>query len=98
MLLHPIIGLLNERPATGVELFGIAPDPIALVTVGLLLLLPGRMRWLALPIPLAWTLVSGLTFLAMEIPLGLLTPGVAFGGVVAKWWVEPRRKRGPWLD
>ena len=85
--------LIAGQPLAGVELFGVAPDPTALVTLGLLLLLPGGVRWLLALIPLAWTVVSGSTFLAMEIPLGLLTPAAALAGVLAKWGLDQGRLR-----
>lgn len=50
----------------GAALFGAAPDPTALVSLGLLLFLQRRARWLLLPIPTLWCVFSGMTLLAME--------------------------------
>lgn len=77
LLVHPMVGLLSGRPWNGMELFGIAPDPTAIGTLGILLMGRGMgLRLLAL-IPLLWCLFSGLTYLAMGLPYGLLTPAVA---------------------
>ncbi|MDQ0347889.1 DUF6064 family protein [Ancylobacter vacuolatus] len=76
LLLYPALALASGRPLAGAEVFGIAPDPTVLVTVGLLL--TARGRWLAflLPIPLLWCLFSGLTLLAMgEAQAWLLLAG-----------------------
>ena len=82
LVIHPFIGLLAGRNWQGVELFGIAPDPTALGTLGLLLLLPGIKARLLAVIPFLWCLVSGVTYLAMELPYGLLTPIVAISAII----------------
>jgi len=66
LLLYPAAPLVFARPWTSAEVFGIAPDPTAIVTLGLLL--AARGAWLAvlLPVPLLWCLMSGLTLLAMD--------------------------------
>jgi len=60
-LLAPVFG----RPWQGAEVFGIAPDPTAIATLGFLLMARGRSIFLLYPIPLLWCLVSGLTLWAM---------------------------------
>lgn len=82
VLVHPLIGLAAGRTWTGVELFGLAPDPTALGTLGLLLMTPWRQRWVLALLPLLWCILSGLTYLAMGVPHGLITPlmGVAAAG------------------
>ena len=83
LLLHPIYGLLTGRSWTSAEFFGIAPDATALGTLGILLMGSGVLsRYLAI-IPLLWCLISGLTYLAMEMPSGLMTPTVAVLAIVA---------------
>jgi hypothetical protein len=66
LLLYPALALASSRPLTTAEVFGIAPDPTVLVTIGLLLMARGRWLALLLPIPLLWCLLSGLTLLAMR--------------------------------
>jgi len=69
-LLYPGLTLVLGRPLAQVEVFGIAPDPTALVTLGLLLCArsprPGLLLGVLMPVPLLWGLFSGLTLLAMD--------------------------------
>ena len=65
LLLYPALALASSRPLTGAEVFGVAPDPTVMVTVGLLLMTRGRWLAVLLPIPILWCLFSGLTLLAL---------------------------------
>ncbi|MFK7846706.1 MAG: DUF6064 family protein [Rhodothermales bacterium] len=64
LVIQPLIGPLSGRPWTQVELFGIAPDPTAIVTLGLILMV-GRFRWILLPIPIIWCWISSATLWTM---------------------------------
>ncbi len=77
VIVHPLVGLMFERNWQALEVFGIAPDPTALGTLGILLMMPGVKPKILAIIPFIWCLISGLTYLAMDMPLGLLTPAVA---------------------
>ena len=82
-LLPPLLG----RPWTGAEAFGIAPDPTASVTLGVLLAARGRLVPLLFPIPLLWLLFSGLTLHTMGDPQGWLpfsVVGTALAGLVLR--------------
>jgi len=68
LLLYPLIGPLLDRSWTQAEVFGMAPDPTALATLGVLLLAGARPAWALFPVPLAWCLTSGATLWAMEAP------------------------------
>ena len=65
LVLQPLIGPLLGRPWTQVEVFGIAPDPTVIATMGLLLVASGRVVWELLVIPLIWCAISGATLWAM---------------------------------
>lgn len=65
---YPLIGPLLGRPWSSVEVFGIAPDPTAVGTLGILLLAEGRVRWEQLAIPLLWCSISGATLWTMGSP------------------------------
>ncbi len=66
LALHPFVGLVSGRPIAGAELFGLAPDPTAIATLGFLSAVqPGRMTWLLLAPPLLWCAVSAATLLAL---------------------------------
>lgn len=67
VLAYPVAGLAFGRPSAQAEVAGLAPDPTALATVGVLLA-TGRvtaLRWLLLAIPVAWLLVGAATHATM---------------------------------
>ena len=76
LLLHPALAAIVGRPWRQAEVFGLAPDPTALATLGLLLLLlPSRCsRWLLWPIPLLWCSISGMTLATMGAREAWLMP------------------------
>ncbi|MDH5539482.1 MAG: DUF6064 family protein [Rhizobacter sp.] len=95
LLVQPGLGVLIGRPWTQAEWFGMAPDPTALGTLGVLLLLqagdrptaararctlPVLMLW---PIPMLWCAVSGATLWAMQAPEALLLPAAAVVATIA---------------
>ncbi len=86
VLLQPLIGPVSGRAWGAVELFGLAPDPTALATLGVVLAL--RARWTLLVIPVLLALASGATLWAMGAPDAWVTPVVAVSGVVRWWWVR----------
>ena len=59
------------------EPFGVAPDPTAVATLGILLLSTDRVAWELMVIPIAWCMVGGATLWAIASPDALLTPLVA---------------------
>lgn len=77
LLCFPLIGPLLGRSWPQAEIFGMAPDPTALATLGILLLCGVRPLWWLFPIPLAWCLISGATLWAMESPDFMIAPLVA---------------------
>lgn len=68
LLCLPLLGPLLGRSFTQAEIFGMAPDPTALATLGILLLRGERPPWWLFPLPAAWCLISGATLWAMESP------------------------------
>jgi hypothetical protein len=85
----PFLGPLAGRAWSGVELFGIAPDPTVVGTLGLLLAVRSR-RWPFFVIPLLWCVFTGATAVAMGYWLGLVTP--AAGAVVLVLSILQKRK------
>jgi hypothetical protein len=65
VVLSPLIAPLSGRPWTQAELFGLAPDPTAIATLGVLLA-ANRAHWHLLVIPLIWCTFSALTLWTME--------------------------------
>ena len=71
---YPLLAPLAGRPWQEAEIFGVAPDPTALCTLGLLLLVEGRPRWELMAIPILWCSISGATLWAMDSPGALIPP------------------------
>jgi hypothetical protein len=74
---YPLLAPLTGRSWTTAEVFGVAADPTALVTVAVLALARGRIRWLLLAIPLLWCTFTVLTLWAMRSPEALVVAGAA---------------------
>ena len=103
-LVQPWLGAALGRPWRQAEMFGLAPDPTVLGTLGLLLLwqprhdassarstlLPG---WLLWPIPLGWCAISGVTLWTMQAPDAALLPGAALLAGGAAWWAKEAGRR-----
>lgn len=81
LLVYPLIGLLYGRTWPQAEVFGVAPDPTAVATLGILLLAAGRVRWELMALPVFWCAVSGATFLSMHAPDAGIPIAAAFLGV-----------------
>lgn len=84
--LYPVLAPALGRGWSQSELFGVAPDPTVLGTLGLLLMAEGspRPRRALLAAPLAWCLLGGATLLAMEspeawilLPVAVLVPALS---------------------
>jgi uncharacterized protein DUF6064 len=68
LVIEPLIGPLIGRGWKGIELFGVAPDPTAVGTLGILLLARGRARGLLMVIPVIWCATTAAFLFAMEAP------------------------------
>ncbi|MEZ5787723.1 MAG: DUF6064 family protein [Xanthobacteraceae bacterium] len=67
LLAWPLIGLLVGRPLAQAEIFGVAPDPTAVATLGILLG-AGRVRWELVIIPSVWCVISAATLWTLRSP------------------------------
>ena len=84
LAIHPLVAPLTGRPWTQAEIFGLAPDPTAIATLGAIVA-AGRPHRHLLVLPLLWCAISGLTLWTMESPeapliiaAGLLAIGANF--------------------
>lgn len=68
VLLQPLAGMALGRPWIEAGLFGLAPDPTAVGTLGAILAMGRRAAWMLAPVPLVWCGVSGATLWAMGAP------------------------------
>jgi hypothetical protein len=74
LVIYPLLAPLLGRGWPAAELFGMAPDPAALVTLGVLLAIELRHSGWLFPVPVAWCLISGTTLWAMEAPEFWIAP------------------------
>lgn len=83
LVVQPALGLLVGRGFAQMEVFGVAPDPTVVVTLGVLLRAsrPAAL-WLA-PIPLLWCAVGGAFLWMMRSPEALPMIGAGVVGLVA---------------
>lgn len=66
ILVYPLLAPAFGQPWMGAEIFGTAPDPTILGTLGFLLLARDRCISVLLLIPLLWCVTSGVTLWAMQ--------------------------------
>lgn len=94
LLAQPAIGLLLGRSWRQAEIFGIAPDPTAIGTLGLLLALAGPARWVLMVLPALWCAATGATLRAMSAPDAWVAPAMALLALaLAAWSALARRPR-----
>lgn len=67
-LVVPFAAPLLGRGWRASEVFGIAPDPTAVGTLGLLLLARAKRRWMLLVFPVLWCAVSGAVLWVLKSP------------------------------
>jgi hypothetical protein len=63
MPMHPFLAVLDGRPAQA-EVFGIAPDPLAIATLGLMTMGTGSDALWLLFVQTTWCVTSGVTLFA----------------------------------
>jgi hypothetical protein len=69
LVVHPLIAPLTGQGWLQAETFGLHPDPTAVVTLGIaLIVLRPLAAWLMALVPLLWLVASGLTLVALEVP------------------------------
>jgi hypothetical protein len=85
LLVHPLIGPLMGRPWLQAEVFGVAPDPTVIATLGVVVAAQ-RTHWELLVIPLLWCAVSGATLWTMQSPDAPVLPAAAALALLLTAW------------
>lgn len=94
-LAYPLVGMAFGRPVAQAEIAGMAPDPTALLTLGLLALArPGWRRLVLSLLPAQWCVVSAATLLTMGEPSALVPVTLLLLGL-AVLLVPTRRAQTP---
>ncbi len=84
LALYPLLAPLLGRGWRQAEVFGVAPDPTVLGTLGLFLVAQRPTPWWTLAVPLLWCLVSGATLWVMGSPEAWVLPLAAIVVLVAR--------------
>ena len=90
MALYPALGALAGHAWPAVPVFGVAPCPTAIFTIGMLLLAPWRAaRWLLI-VPVLWSGLGGSAAVLLGVPqdFGLIAAGLAALAVALGRWLR----------
>lgn len=68
LVIYPLIGLLLTHPWPETPLFGVAPCPTTIFTLGLLVLARHPAAWLLAVIPLLWSAIGGSAAFQLGVP------------------------------
>ncbi|SDJ13702.1 hypothetical protein [Billgrantia gudaonensis] len=90
VFLHPLTAPALGRGLAGAEVIGLAPDPLAMATLGMAAMIrPTWQGWALLVIPALWCLASALTLHLLDSPGAWLPLLAVLLAGVARFW--PRR-------
>lgn len=73
----PFLSPIFNRSWYQAEVFGVAPDPTCLFTLGIMLMSKHRAWWL-MPLPILWCVLSAAIAYALYLPSGLILAGFGF--------------------
>lgn len=93
LFIQPLLGFFAMRAWYSLEVFGSAPDPTVVATLGLLLIIRHPLRWLLAIIPLTWCVLSGATLFVLSAPVWpvMLLAGALYLGTALRQWSSARR-------
>jgi len=93
LFVYPIMGLMATHPYPETPLFGVAPCPTTIFTLGLLLLASHPRPMLLAAVPILWAAIGGSAAVLINVPQdwGLLVAGLIW--LVA--WIRQRTASGP---
>jgi Family of unknown function (DUF6064) len=90
LVIYPLIGLAGPHPYPMTPLFGVAPCPTTIFTLGLLLL--SNASWRLFAIPLVWSAIGGSAAILLAVPqdYGLIAAGVMVAALKVSAHTQPR--------
>ena len=88
---EPVLALISSRGLVAAQVVGLAPDPTAVFTLGLMLLAAGRAPVHLAAVPVLWTLIAGTTAWALGVTEGLLLPVLGLSSLLLLLWKSRQR-------
>ena len=86
LIVQPLIGpLVLDRPWTQIEMFGVAPDPTVVGTLGVVIAAE-RPHWELVVIPLLWCALSAATLWTMQSPDWVVMAGAGLVALALTAW------------
>ncbi len=76
LFVYPLLSAVFGQDWRGAQVFGLAPDPTAIATLGALALLNGKARTIAAIVPAAWCIFSALTLWTLDRADYFFAPGL----------------------
>ena len=90
MAIYPLTAWLAGHSWPKLATFGLAPCPVTIFTVGMLLLIEGRTPLHLMIIPLFWSLIGGSAVWLLHVPEDLALPLAGVGGFCLVLWKNQR--------
>ena len=94
VIFQPLLGPLLGRSWRQVEVFGLAPDPTVVATLGALLVAGPHAPWALWAIPVLWCVVGGATLWAMEESDAFVLPIASILAITTLLVARMRRPSG----
>jgi len=93
MVIYPLIGWLLGHGWPRAAMFGVAPTPLTIFTLGMPLLIEGRTPPQLAVIPVVWSLVGGTAAWFLGVTEDLALPVAGLGGLALILWKNRTRYR-----
>lgn len=95
MAVYPLLGSLLGHGWPRAPMFGVAPCPLTICTMGLLLLTEGRTPLHLVFVPVLWSLIGGAAAWLLGVTEDLALPVAGLGGLCLILWKDRRQTPSP---
>lgn len=89
---QPVLALISGEELLAAQVVGLAPDPTAVFTLGLMLLAGGRAPVHLAVVPVLWTLIAGATAWTLGVTGGLILPVLGLSSLLLLVWKSRQRR------
>jgi hypothetical protein len=96
-LVYPALGYLFGHAWPHAPMFGVAPCPTTIFSIGILILAAGALPLWLVALPVVWAGIGGTAAVLLNVPedFGLLLAGVLGAVLLPPWWGYERTVRAP---